>query len=111
MPGVPRALVGYVRVAPREKSDERPSLDRQRERLVEAAAQHREPHRIAFYLNSLAGSFHGLWTRGNERPELRFLQPDQPGLTRARLAMLEAVRVTLAAGLAILGVEPVEELR
>ena len=80
-------------------------------RLVEAAAQHREPHRIAFYLNSLAGSFHGLWTRGNERPELRFLQPDQPALTRARLAMLEAVRVTLAAGLAILGVEPVEELR
>ncbi len=80
-------------------------------RLVEAAAQHREPHRIAFYLNSLAGSFHGLWTRGNERPELRFLQPDAPALTRARLAMLEAVRVTLAAGLAILGVEPVEELR
>ena len=80
-------------------------------RLVEAAAQHREPHRVAFYLNSLAGSFHGLWTRGNERPELRFLQSDEPALTRARLAMLEAVRLTLAAGLAILGVEPVEELR
>ena len=80
-------------------------------RLIEAAAQHREPHRVAFYLNSLAGSFHGLWTRGNERPELRFLQPERPDLTRARLAMLEAVRVTLAAGLAILGVSPVEELR
>jgi arginyl-tRNA synthetase len=80
-------------------------------RLVEAAAQHREPHRVAFYLHGLAGSFHGLWTRGNERPELRFLQPERPTLTRARLAMIEAVRVTLAAGLAILGVTPVEELR
>ncbi len=80
-------------------------------RLVEAAAQHREPHRVAFYLHSLASGFHGLWTRGNERPELRFLQPEQPALTRARLAMLEAVRATLAAGLAILGVTPVEELR
>ena len=80
-------------------------------RLVEAAAQHREPHRVAFYLHGLASSFHALWTRGNERPELRFLQPERPALTRARLAMLEAVRVTLAAGLAILGVTPVEELR
>jgi arginyl-tRNA synthetase len=80
-------------------------------RLVEAAAQHREPHRVAFYLHSLASSFHGLWTRGNERPELRFLQPEQPAVTRARLAMIESVRLTLAAGLAILGVTPVEELR
>jgi arginyl-tRNA synthetase len=80
-------------------------------RLVEAAARHREPHRVAFYLHGLASAFHALWTRGNERPELRFLQPEQPVLTRARLAMLEAVRVTLAAGLAILGVTPVEELR
>lgn len=28
-------------------------------RVVEAAAQAREPHRIAFYLNDLASSFHG----------------------------------------------------
>ena len=62
-------------------------------------------------LERLLAGLDGLWTRGNERPELRFLQPDQPALTRARLAMIEAVRVTLAAGLAILGVTPVEELR
>src|SRR5262249_54801616 len=80
-------------------------------RVVEAAAEHREPHRVAFYLNELAGAFHGLWTRGMERPELRFLRADEPELTRARLAMLAAVRTTLAAGLAIIGVTPVEELR
>ncbi|MFO1067174.1 MAG: arginine--tRNA ligase [Geminicoccaceae bacterium] len=80
-------------------------------RLVEAAAQHREPHRVAFYLGDLAGAFHALWTRGNEQPTLRFIQPDEPELTQARLGMLRAVRQTLAAGLAILGVTPVEELR
>jgi arginyl-tRNA synthetase len=80
-------------------------------RLVEAAALHREPHRVAFYLADLAGAFHALWTRGNEKPTLRFIQPDQPRLTQARLGMLRAVRQTLAAGLGILGVTPVEELR
>jgi arginyl-tRNA synthetase len=80
-------------------------------RVIEAAAQHREPHRIAFYLHDLAAAFHGLWTRGTEQPELRFLRADEPELTRARLAMLGAVRITLAAGLAIIGVTPVEELR
>jgi arginyl-tRNA synthetase len=80
-------------------------------RLVEAAALHREPHRVAFYLHDLAGAFHGLWTRGNEDPALRFLQPQRPELTRARLALLAAVRTALAAGLAVIGVTPLEELR
>lgn len=80
-------------------------------RLLEAAAQHREPHRVAFYLHDLAAAFHHLWTRGNEDPTLRFLQPHEPGLSRARLAMLAAVRTALAAGLAVIGVTPVEELR
>jgi arginyl-tRNA synthetase len=80
-------------------------------RLVEAAAEHREPHRVAFYLGDLAGAFHALWTRGTDEPALRFLRADDPELTRARLALLAAVRATLAAGLGIIGVTPVEELR
>jgi arginyl-tRNA synthetase len=80
-------------------------------RTVEAAAQSFEPHRIAFYLHDLAGAFHGLWTRGNEDPGLRFLLPGEPDLTRARLAMLEAVRIVLARGLDLMGVEPIAEMR
>ena len=80
-------------------------------RLLEAAAEHREPHRIAFYLGELAAAFHALWTRGTEEPQLRFLRTDDPPLTRARLALLAAVRTTLAAGLGIIGVTPLEELR
>jgi arginyl-tRNA synthetase len=79
-------------------------------RVLEGAAQHFEPHRIAFYLHDLAGAFHGLWTRGKEDPRLRFLLADRPDLTRARLAMLAAVRGVIATGLGLMGVRPVEEL-
>jgi arginyl-tRNA synthetase len=79
-------------------------------RVLEGAALHHEPHRIAFYLTDLAASFHGLWNQGNERSELRFLRPDAPALTRARLALVGAVQVVLASGLELIGVRPVEEL-
>jgi arginyl-tRNA synthetase len=79
-------------------------------RTLEAATVHHEPHRIAFFLGDLAASFHGLWNRGNEQPDLRFLRPDRPGLTRARLALISAVQTVLASGLELIGVTPVEEL-
>ncbi len=79
-------------------------------RMLEAAAEQHEPHRVAFYLHDLASLFHALWTRGKEQPELRFLVAEDQELTRARLAMLEAARTVLAVGLAIIGVTPVDEL-
>jgi arginyl-tRNA synthetase len=79
-------------------------------RLVEAAALSCEPHRIAFYLQELAQSFHALWTKGNEEPSLRFLVADDLELTRARLALLEAVRLVISRGLELMGVEPLAEL-
>ena len=79
-------------------------------RVLEAAALHHEPHRIAFYLTDLAASFHALWNQGNERPELRFLRPDAPTLSRARLALIAAIQAVLASGLEVIGVRPVEEL-
>jgi arginyl-tRNA synthetase len=79
-------------------------------RALEAAAVHHEPHRVTFYLLDLAASFHALWNQGKERPELRFLLADQPGLTQARLAMITAVQVIVAGGLQLIGVEPLEEM-
>ncbi|MGH6901407.1 MAG: DALR anticodon-binding domain-containing protein, partial [Geminicoccaceae bacterium] len=79
-------------------------------RTLEAATSHHEPHRIAFFLGDLAASFHALWNQGKERPELRFLRPDQPALSQARLAMITAVQIVLASGLELIGVTPVEEL-
>ena len=79
-------------------------------RLVETAARSNEPHRIAFYLYDLAGTFHGLWNRGNEVPALRFLQ-DDTATSQAKIALARACAVVIASGLGILGVEPAEELR
>jgi arginyl-tRNA synthetase len=80
-------------------------------RMVEGAAQAREPHRIAFFLYDLAADFHMLWNRGRDDATLRFLQAGQPVETLARLALVAATAVVIRSGLAVMGVEPVEELR
>jgi arginyl-tRNA synthetase len=80
-------------------------------RTVEGAAQAREPHRIAFFLYDLAADFHMLWNRGKDDSTLRFLQADRPAETLARLALVEATAVVIRSGLAVMGVEPVEEMR
>ena len=80
-------------------------------RTVEAAAEAREPHRIAFFLYDLASDFHTLWNRRQDGAILRFIQPDKPVETRARLALVAAVATVIRSGLNVMGVTPVEELR
>ena len=79
-------------------------------RLVEAAAQAREPHRIAFYLYDLAGAFHAFWNLGNDDLEKRFIVAQNPQLTRARLFLAAQIGQVIRNGLALLGVEAVEEM-
>ena len=79
-------------------------------RLVEAAALAHEPHRIGFYLYDLAGDFHGLWNRGKDLPQLRFIYESDRELTRARVALVAATKRVLASGLGILGVHAMHEL-
>jgi arginyl-tRNA synthetase len=80
-------------------------------KILDAAAETHEPHRIAFYLYELASSLHGHWNRGKELPQLRFINTDNTNLTLARLAMVRAVSLVLSAGLAVLGVDAPEEMR
>jgi len=80
-------------------------------RLVEIAARTNEPHRVAFYLYELAGEFHALWNRGNDLPELRFLQEGDSTATQAKIALIRTVSIVISAGLGILGVTPAEEMR
>jgi arginyl-tRNA synthetase len=80
-------------------------------RMVETAAQMHEPHRIAFYVHDLASAFHGLWNKGNENPQMRFIVSGQKDVTIARLALIRAIKGVIASALAILGVEPLEEMR
>jgi arginyl-tRNA synthetase len=41
---------------------------------------------------------------------LRFILAAEPALTSARLALVRAVAIVIASGLAVIGVEPVQEM-
>ncbi len=80
-------------------------------RLLEAAAEAHEPHRIAFYLYDLASEFHAFWNKGNDNPSLRFIIEGNKDLTKARMALVRSVALVIASGLAVLGVTPMQEMR
>lgn len=80
-------------------------------RIVEAAAEAAEPHRIAYALSDIAAAFHGLWNLGNVDDSRRFVVAGDPALSRARLALVRATALVVASGLDIMGVAPVEEMR
>ena len=80
-------------------------------RTLRQASDALEPHRVAFYLYELASAFHAHWNAGRDNPDLRFVKADEARLTAGRLALVEAVRRTIAAGLAIMGVSAPEEMR
>ena len=80
-------------------------------RIVEGAAEAHEPHRLAFYLYDLAAEFHQLWNKGKDDATLRFIIAGEDETTRARLALVQGVATVIASGLAVFGVEPVEEMR
>ncbi|MEC3980208.1 arginine--tRNA ligase [Amycolatopsis sp. H20-H5] len=71
------------------------------------AADLREPHRVARYLEDLAASYHKFYAVGRVLP-----QGDEEAtpLTFARLALCEAARQVLANGLALLGVSAPERM-
>ncbi|MFT4026994.1 MAG: arginine--tRNA ligase [Novosphingobium sp.] len=79
-------------------------------RLVEAAAAAREPHRVAFFLGDLAAAFHAYWNLGNDKPEKRFIVAQDPQGSGARLFLAAQIGQLIRNGLALLGVEAVEEM-
>lgn len=80
-------------------------------RQVEIAALMREPHRLCYYLYEISQQLHMLWNKGKENTLLRFILPQNPELTKARLAMVQGVTHVIASGLQLFGVTPVEEMR
>ena len=70
-------------------------------RVVAAAGQLREPHRVARYLEETASSFHKFYDSCRVLP----MGDEEPtDLHRARLLLVDATRVVLANGLELLGV-------
>ena len=70
--------------------------------MVRNAALACEPHRVTAYLQELAAAFHGYFTQYKDTDE-RVISENRE-LSRARLAMVMAVRQVVANGLQLLGV-------
>jgi arginyl-tRNA synthetase len=76
-------------------------------RVVASAAELREPHRVARYLEELAGTYHRFYDGCRVLP-----MADEPAtaLTTARLWLVEATRIVLSNGLGLLGVSAPERM-
>ena len=70
-------------------------------RIVTTAAQLRQPHRVARYLEELATSYHSFYAACRVLPQIDESVTDE---TYARLMLCEATRQVLANGLDLLGV-------
>jgi arginyl-tRNA synthetase len=77
------------------------------EMVLNAALAH-EPHRVTTFLQELAAAFHGYFTKYKDTEE-RVISGDR-NLSRARLAMVAAVRQVIANGLSLLGVSAPERM-
>lgn len=72
---------------------------------VEIAAKDRSPHRISNWVRELAGAFHGFYH------DCRILGDEvDPELTQARLAVIEAARISIDIGAELLGVSLPESM-
>ncbi|MDP2753364.1 MAG: arginine--tRNA ligase, partial [Nitrospirota bacterium] len=71
--------------------------------IFEGAVNTHEPHRITFYLQELSGMFHPYYNK------CRVISDDIE-LTRAKLALCEAIRIVLQDGLEILGISAPEKM-
>ena len=78
--------------------------------LVQSAAKMHEPHRVAFYLMELAASFHSLWNGGRDDISLKFIQPDNEAVTKARLYLVNSVSIVIRSGLSLLSIDAAEEM-
>jgi arginyl-tRNA synthetase len=76
-------------------------------RVVAAAAQLREPHRVARYLEDTASAFHKFYESCRVMPQG---DEDPSDLHRARLLLVAATKTVLANGLGLLGVSAPERM-
>jgi len=72
--------------------------------IVETSARTLEPYRMIEYLNELAKAFHGFYTRH------RVISEDKLQLTKARLELVNGIKIVLANGLKLLGISLPERM-
>ena len=77
--------------------------------VVAAACRTRGPHLVAAYILDTVGEFHAYYTLGNRDPGMRVITDDL-ARSRARLALVEAMRQVIANALGLLGIEAPERM-
>jgi arginyl-tRNA synthetase len=79
--------------------------------IIQSAARDYAPHVVTQYALDLAAAWNAYYNHkdANGRPDTKILDAE-PGLREARLALVQKVRDTLAASLALLGIEAPQEM-
>jgi len=77
---------------------------------VRAAVEQDEPSFVARHLIDVAVNFSRWYTLGNQDRDKRVLHESDEALRAARLALADAVRLVLAAGLQLLGIAAPESM-
>lgn len=72
--------------------------------VIEDAAAARETQGVTAFATDLATTFHAFYR------DARVIDPDEPERSRARLALVEATRITLAGALGLLGISAPESM-
>ena len=78
-------------------------------KIVEAASNKFEPHKIPYYLYELSTLFHSYWSKGNEDNNYKFIENDK--IKRHEiLIILNLVTIVIKNGMNILGVSLPEKM-
>ncbi len=106
--GAPQASDPSLLILPEEQA-----LVRQVARfpeIVADAVKENEPSLVARFLLDLSAAFSRWYTLGNQDKDKRIIVEGNDALGHARLALTDATRVTLASGLALLGIPTPENM-
>ena len=77
---------------------------------IKIAATTRSPHKLINALYNIASEFHSLWNKGNTNTNLRFIDENSLEISLSRFALVWSVALTIANGLKIFGIKPMEEM-
>ena len=78
--------------------------------VVRQSARYHEPHRIAFYLNEVASSFHSLYQSSSGSTNYRFIVEGSKELCVRRLTLAKSTQIVIKNGLTLLGIVPLDEM-
>jgi arginyl-tRNA synthetase len=77
--------------------------------VIQTSARRMEPHRLTYFLDTLASDFHTYYNQGWLDSSARVIG-DDPELTQARLLLVLALQVVLQNALALLGVRAPDKM-